>query len=150
MTYQITETGRLVVVGDPSRELFLFAFWQWVGIFAAGDDQRTMDALFWESSPRSSELLSLFRKFWGGAEPWHVIVPNQRLVGVVNDAAETEFPAEPSWHAGAVGWGLAQVPVTTTPHLALHDDVVLMGVAVSFFVRQVPGGYALQYEIVHI
>ncbi|MBX2802491.1 MAG: hypothetical protein KTR31_32725 [Myxococcales bacterium] len=150
MLTEVEPSGRLVVRGDLCHELFLAAFWAWVRIFAAGDDERTVNALFWGERSPSVDFLSMYASFWGGGKPWRPVVPNARLVAIVNDAAEIEFPATPSWHEGAVGWGMAQVPVTTTPDRALDDDVELMGIATSFFLREVPGGYALEYEIVHV
>jgi hypothetical protein len=141
----------IVIVGPPTREVFLAAFWQWVAVLAEREPARASAALFWSRPPRDPEALPRqILAFWEGDRTWHVIVPNDRLIAAVNDAAEVSIPSDPPWGNGRVGWGMAQVPVTTEPDRAKADDVPLMGVAVSFFLRDVHGGLALEFEIVHM
>lgn len=45
---------------------------------------------------------------------------------------------------------MAQIPVTNHPDRAKDDDVSLMGVAVSYFLKEVLGRLALEFEIVHL
>ena len=154
------DSGLIVISGPPSREAFLVGFWRWVELLASGEHERASAALWrkpapfwsrWFRSPPDPEALpQRIRTLWGGDQPWHVVVPNARIVGEVNNAAETSFPAKPPWGPGRVGWGLAHVPVTVEPARAKDDDVPLMGVAVSFFLREVPGGLAMEFEIVHV
>ena len=70
--------------------------------------------------------------FFGGDAPWSVVVPNDRLVGVIDDAAEFQPRNREGW-----GWFMAQVPVTTEPADPKNDEIPLMGLASSFFVREV-------------
>ncbi len=73
------------------------------------------------------------------------MVPNQRLVGVINDAAEFE----PRNREG-LGWLMAQVPLTTEPDDPKDDEIPLMGLATSFFVRRLHDQYAPEFEIFHL
>jgi hypothetical protein len=45
---------------------------------------------------------------------------------------------------------MAQVPVTTEPADPRNDEIPLMGVAASFFVRELAGRYVLEFEIFHL
>jgi hypothetical protein len=82
---------------------------------------------------------------WGGGKPWSVVIPNERLAGVINDAAEFQPRNAEGW-----GWFLAQVPVTNEPADPKDDKIPLMGVANSFFVRQLGEHYVLEHEIIHL
>jgi hypothetical protein len=73
-----------------------------------------------------------------------VVVPNDRLIGVVNDGAEYQPPNREGW-----GWLMAQVPLTTEPADPKNDAIPLMGLATSFFVRELAGRYVLEFEIFH-
>lgn len=73
------------------------------------------------------------------------MVPNERLVGVINAAAEFEPRNQEGW-----GWFLAEVPVTTEPADPKNDEIPHMGVASSFFVRQLGEHYVLEHEISHL
>lgn len=141
----------ILISGPPTREAFLAAFWQWVAILAEHEPARASAALWWARPPRDPEALARqILTFWKSDRPWHVIVPNDRLIAVVNDAADVSIPSDPRWGDGRVGWGMAQVPVTDHPDRAKDDDVPLMGVAVSFFLKEVSGRLALEFEIVHV
>jgi hypothetical protein len=82
--------------------------------------------------------------FWGGDAPWSVVIPNERLVTVINDDAQFE----PQNQDGR-GWFMAQVPVTTEPDDPKNDAIPLMGVASSFFVRPWRDYFVLEHEIFH-
>jgi hypothetical protein len=69
--------------------------------------------------------------FFGDDDPQSVAVPNDRLIGVIDDAAEFQPRNREGW-----GWFLAQVPLTTEPADPKNDVIPLMGLAASFFVRE--------------
>ncbi len=69
----------------------------------------------------------------------------ERLVGVINDAAEVR----PRGEDGS-GWLLALVPLTTEPADPKDDKIPLMGLASSFFVREYGGMYVLEFEVFHV
>jgi hypothetical protein len=141
----------LVFHGDLSRSTFLLGFWRWVELLAANDNQGATEALWWSGqAPDPEAFTERYRTFWGRNRLWHAVVPNKRLVGVVNEAAEVEFEHFSRWDPAHVGWGLAQVPVTPTPAEAKSDTVELMGVATSFFLRQHADGLVLEFEIIHV
>jgi len=93
--------------------------------------------------------------FYGGDAPWSVIIPNERLVGVINEAAEVVLAGESAHgcsdptHTHNQGWMLCQIPVTNEPERAKEDDVVLMGVAASFVLERHEDGYVMCFEIFH-
>lgn len=83
--------------------------------------------------------------FFGGDVPWSVVVPNERLVGVINDACE--FAPR---NCEGVGWFMAQIPLTTEPEAPKDDQIPLMGLAASFSVRRLHNDYVLEFEIFHV
>lgn len=124
-----------------TRENYLDAFWSWVGLLANDDYEAAAKALH-PSSPKrlwtGERLQTKVTTFFGGDEPWTVVVPNDRLIAVVNDACD--------W---TEGWFMAQIPLTTRPQQPKADDIPLMGLATSFFVREIGGMFALEHEIFH-
>ena len=126
---------------------YLAGFWQWVELLAADDCMGAIEALHWPKATMWTPeyLKDRITTFWGGGKPWCVVVPNERLVGVINDSAGFEPRNADGW-----GWFLAQVPVTTEPADPNDDDIPLMGVASSFFVRQLGEHYVLEHEIFHL
>jgi hypothetical protein len=73
------------------------------------------------------------------------VIPNDRLVRVIDDAAQYEEP-----RAGGDGWLMAQIPLTTAPGDPKNDDILLVGLATSFFVRKHEKWYVLELEIFHL
>lgn len=126
---------------------YLDGFWRWVGFLAADDHKGALEALHWPKTTTwtPEKLKDRITTFWGGSKPWTVVVPNARLVGVVNSDAQVQTRNAEGW-----GWFLAQVPVTTEPADPKNDDIPLMGVATSFFVRQLGDHYVLEHEIFHL
>jgi hypothetical protein len=126
---------------------YLAGFWQWIDLLAADDYAGALEALHWpKATTWTPEVLKeRITTFWGGGKPWSVVVPNERLVGVIDDAAEFQPRNAEGW-----GWFLAQVPVTTEPADPKDDKIPLMGVASSFFVRQHGEHYVLEHEIFHV
>jgi hypothetical protein len=131
---------------EDTKENYLNGFWQWVGFLAQQDYIRGVEAVFWPKPVVSppAQLKERVTKFWGGSKPWSVVVPNARLIRVVNDDARFEPPAP-----NGAGWFMAQIPVTTEPLRSKADDIILQGVAVSFFVREFERRYVLHFEIFH-
>jgi hypothetical protein len=130
-----------------SKANYLDGFWRWVELLAADDYKGALEALYWpkRTSWTPEALKKRITTFWGGDAPWSVVVPNERLVGVINDDAKYQSRNQKGW-----GWFLAQVPVTTEPADPKNDEIPLMGVASSFFVRQRGENYVLEHEIFHL
>lgn len=126
---------------------YLDGFWRWVELLAANDYQGALEALYWPrgTSWTPEALKDRITTFWGGDAPWSVVMPNERLVGVINDDAKFQPRNQDGW-----GWFMAQVPVTTEPADPKNDEIPLMGVASSFFVRQLGEHYVLEHEIFHL
>jgi hypothetical protein len=112
-----------------------------VELLAADDYQGALEALHWPkgTSWTPEELKGRVTTFFGGDTPWSVVVPNDRLIGVINDAAEFQPRNREGW-----GWFMAQVPLTTEPTDPKNDEIPLMGLASSFFVRELGGKYVLE------
>ena len=121
---------------DRRHELdYLAGFWRWVELLAADDYMgRSRRCIgLGGTSWTPEELKERVTTFFGGDAPWSVVVPNERLVGVINDASEFE----PRNREG-VGWFMAQVPLTTAPEDPEDDEIPLMGLAASFLLRRTP------------
>jgi hypothetical protein len=130
-----------------SKANYLAGFWRWVELLAADDYPGALEALYWpKRTPWTPDgLKSRVTTFFGGDAPWSVVVPNDRLIGVINDASEFQPRNHKGW-----GWFMAQVPLTTEPADPKADDIPLMGLASSFFVREREGEYVLEFEIFHL
>lgn len=78
---------------ENSRADFINGFWQWVALLANNDYQHAADALFcsngepWTPDVMRERVTTFFR----GEKPWSVVIPNDRLVGVVNEGIECHF-----------------------------------------------------------
>jgi len=131
---------------DDSKANYLTGFWRWVELLATDDYKGALEALHWPKgiSFTPEILKERVTTFWGGDAPWSVVIPNERLIGVVNEAAEIQ----PRNSHGS-GWFLAQIPLTTAPADPKNDKIPLMGLAVSFFVAEHRGQYVLEFEIFH-
>ena len=130
-----------------SKVNYLDGFWLWVGLLANNDYPGALEALHWPkgTSWTPEALRNRITTFFGGDAPWFVVVPNDRLIGVINDAAKFEPRNEDGW-----GWFMAQIPVTTEPADPKNDKIPLMGLATSFFVREYNRHYVLEFEIFHL
>ena len=140
-----------------TRESYLLGFWRLVELLAEGRYDAAVAGMLWPGDrPIAPDgFRQVIEGFFGGDDPWSVIIPNERLVGVINDAAEVELPhaggtcsGEPHRHAHE-GWMLCQIPVTNEPERAKEDDVVLMGVATSFRLVPRDDGYVMGFEMFH-
>ena len=130
-----------------SKTNYLDGFWHLVDMLAQDNYERAFSALLWPSATPWSPatLKKRITTFFGGAEAWSVVIPNERLIGVINDAAQFAPRNADGW-----GWFMAQIPLTTEPEEAKRDDLPLMGLAASFFVRPHQTSYALELEIFHL
>lgn len=59
-------------------------------MLAADDYKGALEALYWPKGTTwiPQTLKDRITTFWGGNNPWSVVVPNERLIGVINDAAQ--------------------------------------------------------------
>jgi hypothetical protein len=129
---------------DNSNKTFLDGFWRWVEILSSGDYVLAIESLYWERNPwKLEDLEHQITTFFSETEPYVPVIPNQRLVNVINDNSEIE------WRQNG-GWGKAQIPVTNKPKVSKEDDVPLMGLATSFLVRRLDDNYVLEFEIFHL
>jgi len=132
---------------QDSKENYLEGFWQWVRLLAQDDYQGALESLYWsrDVSWTQNALKERVTTFFGGCHPWTVVIPNDRLVKVINDSAEFQARNAKEW-----GWLMAQIPVTTEPEDPMRDDIPLMGLATSFLMRQHEGHYVMEFEIFHV
>lgn len=127
---------------------YLAGFWSWVQVLADNDYQRAFDGLWWPpytswtADTLKERITTVFG--FGSPAPWFVVVPNDRLIGVVDDAAQWQ-PKTAEGH----GWLLAQIPLTTEPADPKNDEISLMGLAASFFLRPFGEHYVMELEIFH-
>jgi hypothetical protein len=130
-----------------SKENYLEGFWQWVRCLAQDDYQGAIEGICWSqnASWTADKLKKAITTFFGGSNPWTVVIPNERLVKVINDAAEFQGK-----NAGNRGWLLAQIPLTTDPKDPKRDDIPLMGLAASFFFEEKQSRYVMEFEIFHL
>jgi hypothetical protein len=73
------------------------------------------------------------------------ILGSRGRIDLQHDAAEFQPPNRKGW-----GWFMAQVPFTTEAADPKNDEIPLMGVAVSFFERELDGQYVLEFEIFNL
>lgn len=135
-------TERLILLPpEDSKSNYLGGFWRWVERLANDDYQGALEGLYWPrgTSRTPESLKNTITTFFGGDRPWSVVVPNERLMGVINDAAKYDL-----------GWFMAQIPLTTEPSDPKRDEIPLMGLASSFFVRDYHGHYVMEFEIFHL
>jgi hypothetical protein len=130
-----------------TKENSLSGFWRWVELLAADDYVGALEALYWPEPPMwtPEKLKHFIATFWGGDKAWSVVVPNERLVGAINNLAEFQ-PVDTEDR----GWLLAHVPITNEPADPKNDNIPLNGLASSFFVRPLQGCYVLEHEIFHL
>jgi hypothetical protein len=142
------KSKRLILLPPvDTRANYLAGFWRWVELLARDDYQGALEGLHWArgTSWTAEALKRRITTFFGGDAPWSVAVPNERLIGVINDAAEYEPQNQEGW-----GWLLAQIPLTTETAHPKDDDIPLMGLASSFLVRPYRRHYALEFEIFYL
>src|SRR5262249_13965672 len=125
---------------------YLHGFWRWIELLAADDYLGALEALYWGRLPSwtPDKLKERITTFFGGDAPWSVVVPNERLINVINDAAEYAPRNKDGW-----GWFMAHIPLTNETGDPKSDTIPLMGLASSFFVRENGGDFVLEHEIFH-
>jgi hypothetical protein len=130
-----------------SKQNYLEGFWQWVHRLEQDDYEGALEGLYWPqaSSWTANALRERVTTFFGGRDPWTVVIPNNRLVNVINDAAEWQ-----GRNADGRGWLMAQIPLTTDPKDPKRDDIPLMGLAASFFLTEHQSRYVMEFEIIHL
>lgn len=130
-----------------SKENYLSGFWRWVELLEANDYQAAVDALYTPNGERPSAegLRKRVTTFFGGELPWSVVIPNERLVRLVEEFAEFKPRT-----GERPGWFMAHIPVTTDPLDPKRDDVPLLGIASSFFVLHRDSALVMQFEIFHV
>ncbi len=127
-----------------TKENYLGAFWQWVSMMADDRYDRAAKAFLSGSEWEANQLKKRVTTFFGGNDPWSVVIPNDRLIGVI----ESNMEYSPMDENGR-GWFMAQIPLTTEPNDPKADDIPLMGLAVSFIVIDRGEHYELFFEIFH-
>lgn len=129
-----------------SKENYLKGFWQWVRRLEQDDYKGALDCLYWpQGSSWTPDALRQRVTTFFASGPWTVVVPNERLVKVIDDAAQFQPRNAKGW-----GWLMAQIPVTTEPGDPKRDDIPLMGLATSFFLRERHSHYVMELEIFHL
>ena len=141
--------GKHLILLPPqdTKSNYLRGFWRWVEYLANDNYEMALESLFW-TQPTTwtpDKFKERISRFFGGNEPWVPVIPNQRLIGVINNAAVFQPRNKEGW-----GWLLAQIPVTTKPQNPKDDQIPLMGLATSFFIREHKGNYVLDLEIFHV
>ncbi len=133
---------------EDSKDNYLAAFWRWVALLEADDYDGGVDALYWDKPTAwtGANLKERITTFFGGDDPWFVVIPNDRLIGVINDACQFATKQSDDHR----GWFMAQIPLTTKPDDPKDDEIPLMGLASSFFVREFDGQYVMEHEIFHV
>jgi hypothetical protein len=132
---------------QDSKENYLEGFWRWVRLLELDDYEGALEALYWPKglSWTPDSLKKRVTTFFGERNLWAVVIPNDRLVKVINDAAEFQTRNADGW-----GWLMAQIPVTTEAKDPKRDDIPLMGLATSFFLREYQSHYVMEFEIFHL
>jgi len=142
---QINGSNLILLPQENTEQNFLDGFWKWIEILASGDYVKATEALYWEREPwKPDKLKHQITTFFSKTEPFIPVIPNQRLINVVNENSEIVWNQD-----GDGGWAMAQIPVTNEPENSKEDDVPLMGLAASFFVRKHLDYYVLEFEIFH-
>lgn len=90
---------------EDTRLNYLTGFWRWVELLAADDYSGAVEAVQWPkgASLTPERLKERVTTFFGGEAPWSVVVPNDRLIRVINDAAQFQPRNREGW-----GWFMAQ------------------------------------------
>lgn len=147
MTQNQKNTRLIQLPVEDTRLNYLTGFWRWVELLAADDYSGAVEAVQWPKGAllTPERLKERVTTFFGGEAPWSVVVPNDRLIRVINDAAQFQPRNREGW-----GWFMAQVPLTTEPSDPKNDEIPLMGLATSFFVWELGGKYVLEFEIFHL
>jgi hypothetical protein len=144
---QLNGQNLILLPIEDTKANYLSGFWRWVDYLASDNYELAIESLYWTQPPAwtPDKLRQRICSFFGGNEPWVPIIPNQRVINVINDVTEMRPRNKEGW-----GWVMAQIPVTTQPRAPKDDKIPLMGLATSFFIREHEGKYVLDFEIFHL
>ncbi|MDE0596226.1 MAG: hypothetical protein ABGZ49_15950 [Akkermansiaceae bacterium] len=130
----------------PAREDVSFreGFWMWVALLVRGDFSAAVASIRWgeKSAMTPEELEERITTFFNDSDVMVPIIPNERLVSMIDEKMEIEWDEED-------GWATALIPVSQEPQKAKEDDVSLMGIAVSFFIVKEEDHQVLEFEHFH-
>ena len=137
--------GLLLLPSDRVDASFREGFWRWISLLAEGDFQAAVEALRWGEGTEMSpgQLEERIATFFNDSDVMVPIVPNERLVAMIDEKMEIEWDEED-------GWGRALLPVSNEPDRAKEDDVALMGIAITFFVVKQGEHQVLEFEKFHV
>ena len=137
--------GLLLLPSDRVDASFREGFWRWISLLAEGDFQAAVEALRWGEGTEMSpgQLEERIAAFFNDSDVMVPIVPNERLVAMIDEKMEIEWDEED-------GWAMALLPVSNEPDKAKDDNVALMGIAISFFVVKQGGHQVLEFEKFHV
>ena len=141
----------LKLPSDREDATFRDGFWKWVNLLARGDFGAAVDAIRWgEGTIMSPEQLEKrIASFFNDADHMVPIIPNQRLLELIDEKMEVEWCVDEISGEEEDGWAMALLPVSPEPHRAREDDVSLMGIAVSFFLVREGAHHVLEFERFH-
>lgn len=140
---------RFPLINDS--EVFLTAFWRWVGLLASGNNQEAVDSLFWKDSAADPEAwtLEMSHFFFGEEMPLFPVVPEDlELKKSFESLAEIEFDHIHTSDNAVKGWAMFTIPLSNKQGVS-KGKVSLWGLPVSFFIREVEGKYAFEFESFH-
>ena len=120
---------------------FREGFWMWVALLVSGDFSAAVASIRWgeNSAMTPEELEERIASFFNDSDVMVPIMPNERLVSMIDEKMEIEWDEED-------GWATALIPVSQEPQKAKEDDVSLMGIAVSFFIVKEEDHQVLEFE----
>jgi hypothetical protein len=75
---------------EDTKGNYLSGFWQWVEHIANRNYALALESLYWTETPTwtPAKLEKRIARFFPGDTPWVPVIPNRRLIEVINDAAE--------------------------------------------------------------
>ncbi len=116
----------------------------WVALLVRGDFSAAVASIRWgeKSAMTPEELEERITTFFNDSDVMVPIIPNERLVSMIDEKMEIEWDEED-------GWATALIPVSQEPQKAKEDDVSLMGIAVSFFIVKEEDHQVLEFEHFH-
>ena len=139
---------------EKSLENILDGFWKWIQLLDDGNFEKAVEAIYWEDSrPISPENLKerITTFFEWDGKPMDIVYPCEELKEIVNNAVELEWEDYHQPTENHVGWCMVQVPVTNEKAEAKKStNAGLWGVAASFFIIEINGKYAFDFEIFHL
>lgn len=143
--------GLLKLPAEREDATFRDGFWKWVGLLARGDFGAAVDAIRWGEGRAMSpgQLEQRIAAFFNDADHMVPIVPNQRLLDLIDGKMEIEWCVDEISGEEEDGWAMALLPVSHEPQRAEEDDVSLMGIAISFFLVREGAHHVLEFERFH-